>query len=108
MIKNIEIGVRKRLYESILDAYGQTIFEYVLSWIYVNIVYGLDNNFVDKIKKLLDKHSETVNKCCIATIIGNSYGMNTGCFDLEEVVTVINNYNKSKFKKNRLKIHSRI
>lgn len=81
---------------------------YVLSWIYVNIVQGLDNNFVDKIKKLLDKHSETVNKCCIATIIGNSFGMNTGCFDLEEVVTVINNYNKSKFKKNRLKIHSRI
>ena len=81
---------------------------YVLSWIYVNVVHGLDNNFVDKIKKLLDKHSETVNKCCIATIIGNSFGMNTGCFDLEEVVTVINNYNKSKFKKNRLKIHSRI
>lgn len=81
---------------------------YVMSWIYVNIVQGLDNNFVDKIKKLLDKHSETVNKCCIATIIGNSFGMNTGCFDLEEVVTVINNYNKSKFKKNRLKIHSMI
>lgn len=81
---------------------------YVLSWIYINIVQGLDNDYVNKMKMLLDKHSEMVNKCCIATIIGNSYGMLTGGFDLEEVVSVINNYNKNKFKKNRLKIHNRI
>lgn len=81
---------------------------YVLTWIYVNVVQGLDNNYVNKIRILLDKHSEMVNKCCIATIIGNSFGMPTRGFDLEEVVSVINNYDKNKFKKNRLKIHNRI
>lgn len=81
---------------------------YVLSWIYVNVVQGLDNNYVNKIKILLDKYSEMVNKCCIATIIGNSFGMLTRDFGLEEVVPVIINYNENKFKKNRLKIHNRI
>lgn len=81
---------------------------YVLSWIYVNVVQGLDNNYVNKIRILLDKHSEMANKCCIATIIGNSFGMPTRGFDLEEVVSVINNYDKNKFKKNKLKIHNRI
>lgn len=81
---------------------------YVLAWIYANVVQGLDNNYVNKIRILLDKHSEMANKCCIATIIGNSFGMPTRGFDLEEVVSVINNYDKNKFKKNRLKIHNRI
>lgn len=81
---------------------------YVLSWIYINVVQGLDNDYVNKMKMLLDKHSEMVNKCCIATIIGSSFGMPIGDFDLKEVVSVINNYNKNKFKKNRLKIHNRI
>ena len=34
--------------------------------------------------------------------------MPTRGFDLEEVVSVINNYDKNKFKKNKLKIHNRI
>ena len=63
---------------------------------------------MNKIRILLDKHSEMANKCCIATIIGNSFGMPTRGFDLEEVVSVINNYDKNKFKKNKLKIHNRI
>lgn len=40
--------------------------------------------------------------------IGYSFGMLTRGFDLEEVVSVINNYDKNKFKKNMLKIHNRI
>lgn len=62
---------------------------YVLSWIYINVVQGLDNDYVNKMKMLLDKHSEMVNKCCIATIIGSSFGMPIGDFDLKEVVSVI-------------------
>lgn len=34
--------------------------------------------------------------------------MPTRGFDIEEAVTVINNYDKNKFKRNRLKIHNRI
>lgn len=81
---------------------------YVLSWIYINRVGGLDNRYTDKMKILLDKHSEIVNTCCIATIVGKSFGMPTVVFDLEEVVSVINSYNKNKFKKNQIKLPNTI
>ena len=81
---------------------------YVLSWIYINIVHGLDSSYTDKMKILLGKHSEMANTCCIATIVGKSFGMPTEDFDLEEVVSVINNYNKDKFKKKRIKLPNTI
>lgn len=42
------------------------------------------------------------------TIVGKSFGMPTEDFDLEEVVSVINNYNKDKFKKKRIKLPNTI
>lgn len=81
---------------------------YVLSWIYVNIVQGLDSSYTDTMKILLDKHSEIANTCCIATIVGKNFGIPTEDFKLEEVVSVIYNYNRDKFKKKRIKLPNTI
>ena len=77
---------------------------YVISWIYVNCVDGLDQSYIEKIKLLLAKYSSITNKCSIATVVGKSYGMPTEDFDLEDVVSVVENYNNNKFKKNRIKL----
>ena len=81
---------------------------YTLSWIYVNRIQGLDQSYIEKINLMLKRYSSITSNCSIAIIIGQSYGMPTGDFVLEDVISVINNYNKNKFKKNRIKIPNSI
>ena len=74
----------------------------------MNCIQGLDQSYIEKIKLMLDKCSSITNKCSIATVVGKSYGMPTEDFDLEDVVSVVDNYNKNKFKKNRIKLPNSI
>lgn len=77
---------------------------YVLCWIYINCVGGNEAVYTDKMKLLLNKNRNITQICNIATIIGRQYGMPTDDYNLEDVVEIVNNYNRNKFKKNRLKL----
>ena len=77
---------------------------YTLCWIYVNCVSGNDSEYVKNMQKKLLEYQELNDVCDMATLIGKYYGMPTKDFTAEEVILIIDAYNKSKFKNNRLKI----
>lgn len=77
---------------------------YAMCWIYVNCVSGNDLDYIENMQQKLQKFQGINDTCSMGSLIGKCYGMATKDFDIEEVIIVMDAYNKSKFKKNRLKI----
>lgn len=77
---------------------------YAMCWIYVNCVTGNDLEYIENMQHKLKKFYGINDVCSMGSLIGKCYGMVTKDFDIEDVILVMDAYNKNKFKKNKLKI----
>lgn len=79
-------------------------YAYVFSWIYLNIVKGVEQTFKDEMQEKMNKYEKYMNSCNIPVLVGGNYGLPHPNFDLEEVEAKITEYNNKKYKKNTLRL----
>ena len=77
---------------------------YVMCWIYVEKVTGIDDDFKSRIVTKLQKYKDLEKQCNIATIIGNLFIHNETMFNVGQVVQSIEEYNIKKFKQHNVKL----
>lgn len=79
-------------------------YAFVFSWLYLNIVNGIDESFKSEMQDKIEKYNEYMNRCELPILVGGNYGLPHSNFDLKEVEEKITEYNKKKYKKNNLRL----